>query len=461
MKVLLFVLTALPLIGASKPNVLWIYVDDMSDWFGCYGHKVVATPNIDALAAEGTRFERAFVPAPVCSSTRSALITGMMQTSLGLHHHRTMFKKPLPKEIQAVPTHFQRAGYITFNETKDDYNFEEPRSHLYSHKFGTRGDFSGDLEWMAELQGKPFFGQIQLKGGKLGGEAGQKFPSKSRVDASKIEVPPFYPDTEVFRDAIARHYEQVAVVDSEVGAIISALKKNNLWKNTIVVFFTDHGSPLPREKQNLYEAGLKVPLIFRGPGIPAGEVRNDLVSGIDISSTSLSFLNFPLPKNLEGGDLFDKNYVPRDFVIGARDRLGVAIDRVRTVRTDRFRYIRNYQTDRELYQLQYREDHATLKELRKMYLEGKLTPEQASYHDAAQRSAEEFYDLQRDPYQMKNLATDPAVSDELQRHRNILEKWANETGDKGRLPASKKELEAVYKRAKGKVANPEYRFLKK
>lgn len=461
MKVLLFVLTALPLIGASKPNVLWIYVDDMSDWFGCYGHKVVSTPNIDALAAEGTRFERAFVPAPVCSSTRSALITGMMQTSLGLHHHRTMFKKPLPKEIQAVPTHFQRAGYITFNETKDDYNFEEPRSHLYSHKFGTRGDFSGDLEWMAELQGKPFFGQIQLKGGKLGGEAGQKFPSKSRVDASKIEVPPFYPDTEVFRDAIARHYEQVAVVDSEVGAIISALKKNNLWKNTIVVFFTDHGSPLPREKQNLYEAGLKVPLIFRGPGIPVGEVRNDLVSGIDISSTSLSFLNFPLPENLEGGDLFDKNYVPRDFVIGARDRLGVAIDRVRTVRTDRFRYIRNYQTDRELYQLQYREDHATLKELRKMYLEGKLTPEQASYHDAAQRSAEEFYDLQRDPYQMKNLATDPAVSDELQRHRNILEKWANETGDKGRLPASKKELEAVYKRAKGKVANPEYRFLKK
>ena len=274
-------------------------------------------------------------------------------------------------------------------------------------------------------------------------------------------MPPFYPDTEVFRDAIARHYEQVAVVDSEVGAIISALKKNNLWKNTIVVFFTDHGSPLPREKQNLYEAGLKVPLIFRGPGIPVGEVRNDLVSGIDISSTSLSFLNFPLPKNLEGGDLFDKNYVPRDFVIGARDRLGVAIDRVRTVRTDRFRYIRNYQTDRELYQLQYREDHATLKELRKMYLEGKLTPEQASYHDAAQRSAEEFYDLQRDPYQMKNLATDPAVSDELQRHRNILEKWANETGDKGRLPASKKELEAVYKRAKGKVANPEYRFLKK
>ena len=460
MKLLLLLLTALPLIGSSGPNVLWIYVDDMSDWFGCYGRKVVPTPHIDALAAKGTRFERAYMPAPVCSSTRSALITGMMQTSLGLHQHRTMIKKPLPNGIFTVPTHFRRAGYVTFNEAKDDYNFDESRSSLYSHKFGTKGHFSGGLEWISQLKGKPFFGQIQLKGGKLGGETGQKFPSKSRVDPAEIDVPPFYPDTEVFRDAIARHYEQVAVVDSEVGAIISALKKNDLWKNTIVAFFSDHGSPLPREKQNLYEAGLKVPLIFRGPGIPEGEVRNDLVSGIDISSTSLSFLNFPVPKNLEGGDLFGKNYVPRDFVIGARDRLGVAIDRVRTVRTDRFRYIRNYQTDRELYQLQYRENHATLKELRKMYLEGKLTPEQASYHDAAQRSAEEFYDLQRDPYQMKNLATDPAVLDELKRHRNILEKWENETDDKGRLPASKKELEAVYKRAKGKVTNPEYRFLK-
>lgn len=461
MRLLFFLLTALPLLGASKPNVLWIYVDDMSDWFGCYGHTAVPTPNIDALAAEGTRFERAYMPAPVCSSTRSALITGQMQTSLGLHHHRTMIKKPLPKGIRTLPAHFRRAGYLTFNEAKDDYNFDEPRLHLYSHEFGTKGHFSGDLEWMAELKGKPFFGQIQLKGGKLRGEAGSKFPSKSRVDPSEVEVPPYYPESKVFRDAIARHYEQVAVVDAEVGTIIAALKKNDLWENTIVVFFTDHGSPLPREKQNLYEAGLKVPLIFRGPGIPKGEVRKDLVSGVDISSTSLSFLNLRLPKNFEGGELFEKDYKPREFVIGARDRLGVAIDRVRTVRTDHFRYIRNYHADRPLYQLQYREKYATLKELRDLYEEGKLSPVQASYHDAAQRPAEELYDLRNDPHQMKNLAADPAAADELNRHREILANWENETADKGRIPASKEELEAVYKHAKGKVANPEYDFLKK
>ena len=217
MRLFFFLLTALPLVGASKPNVLWIYVDDMSDWMGCYGDKTVPTPNIDLLAAEGTRFERAYMPAPVCSSTRSALITGQMQTSLGLHHHRTMIKKPLPKKIRTLPAHFRRAGYMTFNEAKDDYNFDQPRFHLYSHEFGTKAHFFGNLQWMSELKGKPFFGQIQLKGGKVGGEAGSKYPSKSRVDPSKVEVPPFYPDTPVFRNAIARHYEQVAVVDAEVG----------------------------------------------------------------------------------------------------------------------------------------------------------------------------------------------------------------------------------------------------
>ena len=138
------------------------------DWFGCYGRKVVPTPHIDALAAEGTRFERAYMPAPVCSSTRSALITGMMQTSLGLHQHRTMIKKPLPNGIFTVPTHFRRAGYVTFNEAKDDYNFDESRSSLYSHKFGTKGHFSGGLEWISQLKGKPFFWTNTVKRWEVG-----------------------------------------------------------------------------------------------------------------------------------------------------------------------------------------------------------------------------------------------------------------------------------------------------
>ena len=106
----------------ESPNVLWIYVDDMSDWMGCYGDKTVETPNIDLLAEQGVRFSRAYMPSPVCSPTRSALINGTMQTTYGLHHHLTMVKKLLPDGIITVPELFRKAGYLTFNESKTDYN---------------------------------------------------------------------------------------------------------------------------------------------------------------------------------------------------------------------------------------------------------------------------------------------------------------------------------------------------
>lgn len=446
--------------GAAPPNILWIYVDDMSDWFGCYGHSAVPTPHVDSLAKEGVLFERAYVPAPVCSTTRSALITGTMQTSHGWHHHRTMIKKPLPKGITTVSELFQKAGYLTFNEAKEDYNFTQEGRRLYTHSFQKGSHFNGKLDWMAQLKGKPFFGQIHLKGGKLGGETGSKFPSKSRVEASEVTVPSYYPDHPVIRDGLARHYEQVSVVDEEVGLIIAALKKNKLWDNTVVFFFTDHGSPMPREKQNLYEAGLKVPLVVRGPGIEKAK-RADLISGIDIPVTSLVLAGIGVPEFMEGRDFFAKEGPKRQYVIGARDRLGVAIDRVRTVRTDRFRYIRNFHTDRALYQLQYRENYASLKTLRELFAGGELSKVQASYHDAARRPSEELYDMTEDPDQVKNLAGDPKYAGELESHRKLLVDWIKSTGDQGKDAASQNELRAVFKGAKGKVENPEYDFLKK
>lgn len=441
------------------PNILWIYVDDMSDWFGCYGHSLVATPHVDSLAEKGVLFERAYVPAPVCSTTRSALITGAMQTTLGLHHHRTMMKKPLPRGIVTVPELFQKAGYITFNEAKEDYNFTQDGRTLYTHSFQKESHFNGRLDWMTKLKGKPFFGQIQLKGGKWGGEAGSHFPSESRVTRASVEVPMYYPDHPAIRNGLARHYEQVAVVDEEVGKIIAALKTNELWENTVVFFFTDHGNPMPREKQNLYEAGLKIPLIVRGPGLKKIR-RTDLVSGLDIPATSLALAGIEIPEYMEGCDLFMTDYQPRNFVIGARDRLGIAIDRVRTVRSDRFRYIRNFHTDRPLYQLHYRENYASLQALRKLHADGELSPLQASYHDPSRRPSEELYDMEGDPDQVKNLALDPKYADQLKSHRRILDQWIEQTDDKGQYPASKDELRAVFKGAKGKVANPEYQFLR-
>lgn len=453
----------------ARPSILWIYVDDMSDWMGCYGHDAVPTPHIDRLAEEGILFERAYMPSPVCSSTRSALITGTMQTTHDLHRHRTMIKKPLPQGVTTLPSLFLGSGYRTFNEEKEDYNFTFDRSDLYSPDFerpAMRGHLVGlDVSFLKQLKGKDYFGQIQLKGGKIGGESGSKYPSESRVDQESIRVPDYYPDTPVIRDAIARHYEQVAQTDEQVGAILAGLEEYGLLDRTIIFFFTDHGAPLPRAKQFLYEDGLKVPLIVRfpagqGPAEP-GSRRSDLVSGIDITATTAGLAGLPVPESFEGRNLFATDYEPRNFVISARDRCGIAVDRIRSVRTDRYRYLRNFQNDRPLYQSQYRDKFATIVELRRLHAEGALSPLQASYHEAAKRPPDELYDLQSDPDQLTNLATDPAHLDALTKHRTILEEWIEATGDQGQIPDSQEELRLVFKGAKGKVASPEFNFLKK
>ena len=129
-------------VANKKPNYLWIFDDDMSDWMGCYGYEMVETPNIDGLADAGVRFERAYMPSPVCSTTRSAIITGTMQTTHGLHRHRTMLKKPLPAGVFTLPSLLKDAGYLTFNESKEDYNFTFKRENLFSEEFERLG-YSG------------------------------------------------------------------------------------------------------------------------------------------------------------------------------------------------------------------------------------------------------------------------------------------------------------------------------
>jgi arylsulfatase A-like enzyme len=470
--VIAFFLTAHSVFCQTAPNILWIYVDDMSDWLGCYGDSTVATPHIDQLAKAGVQFNRAYMPAPVCSATRSALITGTMQTSHGLHHHRTMVKKPLPEGLTTIPQLFREAGYITFNEQKTDYNFTYKYDDLFSPEFkrpnekAVRSHLVGhDLTWLEQLKGKQFFGQIQLSGGKYQGEAGNKYPVSSRVSERAVTVPPQYPDTAVMRNAIARHYEQIAFCDTQVGAIVEALKTYELWDNTVVFFFTDHGCPLPRAKQFLYDEGTKVPLIVHWPeGLQQltkhGSLRTDLVSGIDITVSSLALAGIDVPEFMEGNNLFADDYQGREYVISAKDRMGIAIDHVRAVRSEQFVYIRNYHTDRPLYQAGYRDGYASFIHLRQLYEANELTPLQASYHDVSKRQVEELYDLSKDPHQLNNLAANPEYASILKQHRQQLAAWEDATDDKGRLPASRAELKKVYDKAPDKCVNPEYDLFK-
>ena len=302
----------------EKKNVLWIYLEDVSGWFSCYGDEMIETPNIDALAASGIRFDRFYTPAGVCSSTRSAIITGMMQTSIGAHHHRSCRpnfrgkdmgdydKNVLPAHVVPLPIQFRKAGYYTFNEGggKDDFNFDWKPEEFYDHrnnKWNFKGAKDGS-EWTGRSEGQPFFGQIQLAGGKLG----KRVPKV--IDRAKVPVPPYYPDIPEVREEIAHHYDCLLETDKAVGQIIAALKRDGLYENTVIFMFSDHGYKLHRHKQYLYEGGIQMPCTVSGPGIDSGKVRTDLVSGIDVSAASLAVAGLPVPDKMEGRNFLAEGY---------------------------------------------------------------------------------------------------------------------------------------------------------
>ena len=303
--------------------------------------------------------------------------------------------------------------------------------------------------------GKSFFGQIQLTGGKQFGN-----PNLQRhTDPSDITVPPYYPDHPIIRDEIALHYDCVSHTDTEVGQILTRLKEDSLLENTIIFLFSDHGMRLPRHKQFIYEGGHKVPLIISGldhmDQLQPGIVRQDLVSGIDISATSLALADLEVPDEMEGQHLFSSNFTPRQYVIAAKDRCDYTIDRIRAVRTQKYGYLRNFMTDRPYMQPQYRDGSNFMTLLHDMYDDGKLNDVQAAFW-CLDRPDEELYDLENDPHETINLANNPNYTSILAEHREILNNWIDKTDDKGQYPESEIGLRCVLNRWTHQCVNPEY-----
>ena len=446
--------------GAERPNVLWIYIEDINpEFFSCYG-SAFPTPNIDALAESGIRFDKCFAPAPVCSASRSSLITGMMPTTIGVQNHhssRTVHSAHyLPENIKTLPELFRAAGYHVFNNGKDDYNFMYRRQDFYT---GTDipsywYTWEGTGSWKDRKPGQPFFGQIHLEGGKASMSWGVYDAFKDRTDPAEVPVPPYYPDHPVIRSMIAETYDCARITDAEVGGIMENLKQDGLLDNTVVFFFADHGYKGPRDKQFCYDGGLHIPLIIADPRKNGGEVRGDLVTSLDVSATTLALAGIPVPEVMESRDLFAPDY-HHDYIVATRDRCDFTIDRIRAVRTDRFKYIRNCLTDRPLMQPNYREPRAEMKLMRKLHAEGKLTPAQDQFWQET-RVPEELYDLENDPHEIHNLAADPTYADTLKKLSGILDKWIAETNDQGQYPENPEDLRFMMQRWGDKCTAPEY-----
>lgn len=446
--------------AAERPNILWLFAEDTSPWMGCYGDpiNVGATPHIDSLAASGVLFSNAYVPAPVCSACRSAIMGGQNQIRFNAHEHRSSrgpAKLYLPPNLKLLPQLMKESGYFTFNLGKEDYNFIWDAPATYSLQQKSRDD----VPWETLKEHQPFFGQIQTAGGK---NNTARFPEERKVDPASVTVPPDYPQNELYHEVVAQHYDAIRKDDDFIGEVLQGLAESGMADDTIVVYFGDHGANnLVRHKQMPTEGGLHVPFIVSGPSrfTAQGEVRDDLVDLLDLSATTLVWAGVPIPDWYEGQNLFGEDFQPREWVAAAKDRLDHTIDRVRTIRTARYRYTRNFKTDRIFLQPQYRDPKDYVKNLREWYATGQLSPKLTEIY-FGERPAEEFYDVQKDPSQLENLIDSPELQDEIERHRKLLNDWIA-LGDFGAGEESDEELAFQSKDQKwGRAVNPEYEVVR-
>lgn len=416
----------------GKPNILWIFIEDASCHISCYGETAIQTPNIDALAAEGIRFDNAFVTAPVCSPSRSALVTGMYQTTIGSHNHRSQVQTGkgggntdyyesfnLPEDITLASKLFEKEGYFTSNGNmagrngKQDYNFVE--TDIYS-----------GITWKESPEGVPFFSQIQLKGGK----------NRSRTaDIENFTLPPYYYEDVVMREDWKTYLGSWLDTDQDLRNIVGELKAAGVYDNTLIFFLTDHGVSHLRGKQFCYDEGIKVPLIVKFPkGKNKGTVREDLVQHIDLLPSSLAFAGINIPENIQGKDIFAEDYNKQKYVFATRDRCDETTEKIRSVRSDKFKYIKNFLSYIPHAQRnQYKDGKKISEHMRELYETGKLNELQSRFYQP-QRPVEELYDIENDPFEINNLASDPKYRETLDKMRSRLYQWMVETNDPGLIP---------------------------
>jgi len=435
--------------GNPRPNILWITCEDMSPHLGRYGDAYAVTPNLDGLAEQGVRYTRAFAPASVCTPARSTLITGVFASSLGTQHLRGPV--PLPAAVRCFTEYLREAGYYCSNNVKEDYNFATPP--------GAWDESSNVAHWRKRKAGQPFFsvfnfttthqGQIRYSQKEFERIQAQ-LPPEERHDPAAAPLPPYYPDTPIVRRNVAQLYTQITRMDKQVKQLLDQLDEDGLAEDTIVFFYADHGTGLPRGKRWLHDSGIRVPLIVRFPGkhrrfAPGepGSTVDRLVSFVDFAPTVLSLADLPIPDAMQGtAFLGPRAGEPRRYVFAIRDRVDEVFEFSRTVRDDRYQYIRNYMPHRPVMQHStFSEQTPIRQELRRLAAEGKLAGSTA-WLMRPTKAAEELYDTQNDPHEIFNLADYPQHQETLQRMRDALRAWMIETRDTGPLPEAEMRVRA-------------------
>ncbi|WP_320935888.1 sulfatase-like hydrolase/transferase [Bacteroides nordii] len=411
----------------EQPNILCIVCEDISPYLGCYGDAVAVTPNLDNFSRESIRYTGMYTTIGVSSPSRAALITGMYPTSIGANNMRTAQNKSkpagihpydvvLPAGIKCYTEQMRAAGYFCTNNSKTDYQFAAPL---------TAWDEQGDrAHWKHAPEGMPFFSIFNLN-------VTHEFQVMKRADQplsvqpEDIILPPYYPDDPVVRKDMAILYSNITEMDRQFQILVDELKASGKLDNTIIIWYSDNGGPMPRQKRELYESGALVPFMIRFPdGYKAGTVDRGLHMFVDIPATILSLAGLPVPEYMHGRPFLGQyKQKSRKYVYGARDRLDTFYEKQGCVRDERYRYIRNYRTEQPDYlPIISRAAMPMMARMAELHEAGKLNADQEKWFKYP-RPEIEFYDVQADPHELNNLADDPKYKKKIKELSDEFDRW--------------------------------------
>ena len=416
---------------ADTPNILWISSEDNGPHLGVYGDSYADTPNLDALGARGMIYRNAWSTAPVCAPARTTIISGMYPPSTGSEHMRSSTR--LPRPMKMFPQYLREAGYYTSNNSKEDYNLVKPGK--------VWDESSPQAHWRKRAPGQPFFSVFNLT---VTHESQiRKRPHAAVHDPATVRVPAYHPDTPETRQDWAQYHDKMTEMDGLAGKVLAQLKADGLEKDTIVFYWADHGVGLPRSKRWTYNSGLSVPLILyipekfrhlRPAEYATGGESGRLAGFVDFAATVLSLAGIQPPDHFQG-HAFAGRYEapPQPYLYGFRGRMDERYDMVRSVRDQRYVYIRNFMPHRIYGQfIEYMFRTTTTAVWHQLYREGKLSPPRTHFWET--KTAEELYDLDEDPDETRNLANNPEHASVLERLRAARREWSLSIRDLGFLP---------------------------
>lgn len=434
----------------EKWNVLSIVLEDMSCKLAAYGDSTISTPNIDRLSKEGITFDNAYACVGVCAPSRAGIITGMFPTAIGAHnmlivtesskneYQVPMYEAVPPADVRCFTEFLRAKGVYCENQDKTDYQFVAPATAWdATKKLPNHQDAALYADFPVQ---EPFYKVInfwQTHESQLFPNGWMRNNITISFDSSKVKVPPYLPNTAKVRSDIAHQYNNLKAIDEHVGVILDGLEKKGLLDHTIVLFYTDHGDGLPRAKRTVYESGVKVPLMVRFPDKRmAGSRNKDFIYLMDIGPTVLSMYNISIPGYMHGKDfLFDqKSTHTREYMMYSADRFDAGYDMIRAIRYKQYKYIRNFQPQKpQFLDLEFRRSQFTAQELYRLEAEGKLDAVQQQVMPKT-KPAEELFDLDKDPFEIKDISKNPENALILKKMRMALDSFQRATGDMGFVP---------------------------